>query len=158
MRGIDARLTFNSPLHVRRIENLANMAKSGPVCLQGPRQRRRCHLRFWRMRHDDRFVRPHGNIKRNAKFAAGIGPLPYYPMPGAPQNTVIGGASLWSCLARKTPSTRGGQFFAHLSKPMKPPEPPAHRLPAAHQGLVRADREEQLLQSRTPAPIGRSRR
>jgi sn-glycerol 3-phosphate transport system substrate-binding protein len=38
----------------------------------------------------------YGNIKRNAKFAAGISTLPYYPdVPGTPQNTVIGGASLW---------------------------------------------------------------
>mgnify|MGYP000101910966 CR=1 FL=1 len=27
--GLDTRLAFNSPLHVRHIENLANMAKSG---------------------------------------------------------------------------------------------------------------------------------
>ena len=28
MRGLDARLSFNTPLHVRHIENLANMAKT----------------------------------------------------------------------------------------------------------------------------------
>ena len=35
----------------------------------------------------------YASIKKNAKFAFGIAPLPYYPdVPGAPQNTVIGGA------------------------------------------------------------------
>jgi sn-glycerol 3-phosphate transport system substrate-binding protein len=36
----------------------------------------------------------YGNVTRNGKFAYGIGTLPYYPdVNGAPQNTVIGGAS-----------------------------------------------------------------
>ena len=33
--GLDARLTFNSPLHVRHIENLANMAKQGLFVYKG---------------------------------------------------------------------------------------------------------------------------
>src|SRR5881409_2478974 len=33
--GTDARLVFNSPLHVRHIENLANMAKSGLFVYKG---------------------------------------------------------------------------------------------------------------------------
>ena len=35
MRGMDARLNFNSPLHVRHIENLANMAKTGLFVYKG---------------------------------------------------------------------------------------------------------------------------
>ena len=38
-------------------------------------------------------------------------------MPGAPQNTVIGGASLWMMSGKKPAEYKGvGQFFAHLSK------------------------------------------
>jgi sn-glycerol 3-phosphate transport system substrate-binding protein len=61
----------------------------------------------------------YGNIKRNAKFAAGISTLPYYPdVAGAPQNTVIGGASLWVMAGKKPAEYKGvAQFFAHLSKP-----------------------------------------
>ena len=33
--GTDTRLAFNSPLHVRHIENLANMAKSGLFVYKG---------------------------------------------------------------------------------------------------------------------------
>ena len=60
-----------------------------------------------------------GNVKRNGKFAYGISTLPYYPdVPGAPQNTVIGGASLW-VMAGKKPETYKGvaAFFSYLSKP-----------------------------------------
>ena len=39
-------------------------------------------------------------------------------MPGAPQNTVIGGASLWVMNGKKPEVYKGvGQFFAYLSKP-----------------------------------------
>ena len=60
----------------------------------------------------------YGNIKRNAKFAAGISTLPYYPdVPGTPQNTVIGGASLWVMAGKKPAEYKGiAGFFNHLSK------------------------------------------
>ena len=117
MRGIDARLTFNTPLHVRHIENLANMSKQGLMVYKG-----RGNLA------DATFVSGecamitgssalYGNIKRNSKFAAGIGALPYYPdVAGAPQNTVIGGASLWVMSGKKAEDYKGvAQFFARLS-------------------------------------------
>ena len=117
MRGMDARLTFNTPLHVRHIENLANMSKQGLMVYKG-----RGNLA------DATFVSGecamftgssalYGNIKRNSKFAAGIGALPYYPdVPGAPQNTVIGGASLWVMSGKKAEDYKGvAQFLARLS-------------------------------------------
>ncbi len=49
----------------------------------------------------------YANIKRNAKFDFGISTIPYYPdAPGAPQNTIIGGASLWVMNGKKPTSTR----------------------------------------------------
>ena len=91
----------------------------------------------------------YGNVKRNAKFASGISTLPYYPdVPGAPQNTVIGGASLWVMSGKKPEEYKGvAAFFDYLSKPeVAVGQPQAHRLPAGHHPLVRADREERLLQ------------
>ena len=117
MRGMDARLTFNTPLHVRHIENLSNMAKSGLMVYKG-----RGNLA------DATFVSGecamvtgssalYGSVKRNAKFTGGIGALPYYPdVPGAPQNTVIGGASLWVMSGKKDAEYKGvAQFLARLS-------------------------------------------
>ena len=53
------------------------------------------------------------------KFAYGIGTLPYYPdVPGAPQNTIIGGASLWAMSGKKPAEYKGtAAFFNYLSQP-----------------------------------------
>ncbi len=116
--GTDARLAFNTPLHVRHFENLANMARQGLFVYKGRGNAA-----------DGTFVSGecamitgssalYGNIKRNAKFASGISTLPYYPdVPGAPQNTIIGGASLWVMAGKKPAEYKGvAQFFAYLSK------------------------------------------
>jgi sn-glycerol 3-phosphate transport system substrate-binding protein len=61
----------------------------------------------------------YGAVKRNAKFAGGIGALPYYPdVAGAPQNTVIGGASLWAMSGKKTDEYKAiAAFYKYLSDP-----------------------------------------
>ena len=58
-------------------------------------------------------------LAKNAKFAYGIAALPYYPdVPGAPQNTVIGGASLWVMSGKKPDEYKGvAAFFNYLSSP-----------------------------------------
>jgi sn-glycerol 3-phosphate transport system substrate-binding protein len=104
--GLDARMKINSPLHVRHIENLANMAKQGlfvykgrgnvpePTFISGECAMMTASSGFY------------GNVAKNAKFAFGLAPLPHYPdVPGAPQNTVIG--------EYKGVAT----FFNHLSSP-----------------------------------------
>ncbi|MDP2264540.1 MAG: sn-glycerol-3-phosphate ABC transporter substrate-binding protein UgpB [Hydrogenophaga sp.] len=119
MRGIDARLTFNTPLHVRHIENLANMAKTGLFVYKGRGNAADATFVSGECAMATGSSALYGNIKRNSKFAAGIGTLPYYPdVAGAPQNTVIGGASLWVMSGKKPEEYKGvAQFFAHLSKP-----------------------------------------
>jgi sn-glycerol 3-phosphate transport system substrate-binding protein len=119
MRGIDARLTFNTPLHVRHIENLANMAKTGLFVYKGRGNAADATFVSGECAMITGSSALYGNIKRNSKFASGIGTLPYYPdVPGAPQNTVIGGASLWVMSGKKSDDYKGvAQFFAHLSKP-----------------------------------------
>ena len=119
MRGIDARLTFNTPLHVRHIENLANMAKTGLFVYKGRGNAADATFVSGECAMTTGSSALYGNIKRNSKFASGIGTLPYYPdVAGAPQNTVIGGASLWVMSGKKADEYKGvAQFFAHLSKP-----------------------------------------
>ena len=61
----------------------------------------------------------YANIKANAKFDLGVAPLPYYPsVKGAPQNTIIGGATLW-VMTQKDPAVYKGiaRFFTFLSGP-----------------------------------------
>jgi len=119
MRGLDARLTFNSPLHVRHIENLANMAKTGLFAYKGRGNAADATFVSGECAMITATSALYGNIKRNSKFESGISTLPYYPdVQDAPQNTVIGGASLWVMSGKKADEYKGvAQFFAHLSKP-----------------------------------------
>jgi sn-glycerol 3-phosphate transport system substrate-binding protein len=115
--GQSARLAFNSPLHVRHIENLGNMAKGGLFIYKGRGNAADATFVSGECAMATGSSALYGNVKRNAKFAAGIGTLPYYPdVPGAPQNTVIGGASLWVMSGKKADEYKGvGQFFNYLS-------------------------------------------
>jgi sn-glycerol 3-phosphate transport system substrate-binding protein len=118
MRGMDARLNFNSPLHVRHVENLGNMVKNGLMVYKGRGNAADATFVSGECAMMTGSSALYGNIKRNSKFASGIAALPYYPdVNGAPQNTVIGGASLWVMSGKKDPDYKGvAQFFAHLSK------------------------------------------
>lgn len=115
--GNDARLAFNSPLHVRHIENLANMAKNGLFVYKGRNNAADATFVSGECAMATGSSALSGSVKRNSKFAAGIGTLPYYPdVPGAPQNTVIGGASLWVMAGKKPEEYKAvANFFNFLS-------------------------------------------
>ncbi len=117
--GTDARLSFNSPLHVRHIENLQNMTKQGLMSYSG--RRTEAEAKFWTGECGmiTSSSAAYAGIKRNAKFDFGIATLPYYPdVAGAPQNTLIGGASLWAMAGKKPAEYKGvAKFFEYLSKP-----------------------------------------
>jgi sn-glycerol 3-phosphate transport system substrate-binding protein len=117
--GLDTRLNITTPLHVRHIENLANMSKQGLFVYKGRNNAADATFVSGECAMSTGSSALYGAIKRNAKFASGISTLPYYPdVPGAPQNTVIGGASLWVMAGKKDDDYKGvAQFFAHLSKP-----------------------------------------
>lgn len=117
--GLDTRLAFNSPLHVRHIENLANMAKAGLFVYKGRGNAADATFVSGECAMATGSSALYGNVTRNGKFSYGIGTLPYYPdVLGAPQNTVIGGASLWVMNGKKTPDYKGvAAFFHYLSLP-----------------------------------------
>jgi sn-glycerol 3-phosphate transport system substrate-binding protein len=119
MQGADARMKVNSPLHVRHIENLANMAQQGLFVYKG-----RSNVPEASYISGECAMMPtstgfYGNVAKNAKFDWALTTLPYYPdVPGSPQNTVIGGASLWVMSGKKLEEYKGiAQFFSYLSKP-----------------------------------------
>ena len=106
--GLDTRLAFNTPLHVRHIENLANMAKQGLFVYKGRDNTADATFVSGECAMTTGSSALYGSVKRNAKFAGGISTLPYYPdVPGAPQNTVIGGASLWVMSGKKPAEYKG---------------------------------------------------
>jgi sn-glycerol 3-phosphate transport system substrate-binding protein len=115
--GTSSRLTFNSPLHVRHIENLANMAKQGLFVYRGRGNAADAPFYSGECAMATASSSTYASIKKNAKFDFGIAPLPYYPdVAGAPQNTVIGGASLWVMAGKKAPEYKGvAEFFNYLT-------------------------------------------
>jgi len=119
LAGMDARLQVGSPLHLRHIENLANMAKQGLFVYKGRGNvpeasfvSGECAM----ITTSSGFL---GNVRKNARFSYSVAPLPYYPdVPGAPQNTVIGGASLWAISGKKPAEYKGvAEFFKYISNP-----------------------------------------
>jgi sn-glycerol 3-phosphate transport system substrate-binding protein len=93
---------------VRHIENLANMAKSGLFVYKGRDNAADATFVSGECAMVTGSSALAGSVKRNSKFGYGIGTLPYYPdVPGAPQNTVIGGASLWIMAGKKPDEYKG---------------------------------------------------
>ena len=60
-----------------------------------------------------------GHLLREAKFAVGVSHLPYFDdVPGAPQNTAVGGAGLWVFGKKKVAEYRAvAHFLAFLARP-----------------------------------------
>lgn len=116
--GLDTRLAFNTPLHVRHIENLANMSKQGLFVYKGRGGAGDAPFISGECAMTTGSSAMYANVKRNAKFAFGAATLPYYPdVTGAPQNTIIGGASLWVMSGKKAEEYRAvAAFFSYLSK------------------------------------------
>ncbi|MBQ1763757.1 MAG: sn-glycerol-3-phosphate ABC transporter substrate-binding protein UgpB [Aquincola sp.] len=117
--GLDTRLAVNSPLHQRHIENLANMAKQGLFIYKGRSAIPEATFVAGECAMIATSSGFYGNVSKNAKFAYGLAPLPYYPdVEGAPQNTVIGGASLWVMSGKKAEEYKGiASFFNYISQP-----------------------------------------
>jgi len=103
---------------VRHIENLANLSRQGLFFYKGRAGAADATFVSGECAMYTGSSAAYGNIKRNAKFASGISTLPYYPdVPGSPQNTVIGGASLWVMAGKNPVEYKGvGAFFDYLSR------------------------------------------
>jgi sn-glycerol 3-phosphate transport system substrate-binding protein len=119
LSGLDARMKVNSDLHVRHIENLGNMAKTGLFVYKGRGNVPEASYISGECAMISTSSGFYGNVAKNAKFGYGLAALPYYPdVPGAPQNTVIGGASLWVMAGKKAEEYKGvAKFFSFISSP-----------------------------------------
>jgi sn-glycerol 3-phosphate transport system substrate-binding protein len=117
--GLDAVLTFNNPVLVRHIAQLAEWQKTKVFDYSGrgqsaePRfQKGECGIFLGSSA-------TRADIIANSKFEVGYGMLPYWPdVEGAPQNSMIGGGTLWVLRGRPSEEYKGvAQFFAFLSRP-----------------------------------------
>ena len=117
--GYKARLKVNSPLHVKHITTLAEAAKNGEFVYKGRGNVPEASFVAGECAMIQTSSGFYGNVSKNAKFAYALAPLPYYPdVAGAPQNTVIGGASLWVMAGKKAEEYKGvAKFFEFISTP-----------------------------------------
>ena len=117
--GLDTRLTFNGPLQLRHIENLANMSKQGLFVYKGRANAPDATFVSGECAMFTGSSGLYGGAKKNAKFEFAVSTLPYYPdVAGAPQNTIIGGASLWVMAGKKAETYKGvAALFNYLSSP-----------------------------------------
>jgi sn-glycerol 3-phosphate transport system substrate-binding protein len=117
--GPDAELAINNPVLTRHIETLAEWQKTkvfdygGRATRAEPMfQRGECGVFLGSSA-------TRADIRANSKFDVGYGMLPYWPdVKGAPQNSIIGGATLWVLSNRPATEYKGvAKFFAFLSRP-----------------------------------------
>ena len=118
LEGPEAELTINNPTVVRHIANLAEAQKDKSFDYGGRTtepQGKFISSGECGMLQDS--IGTYGAVKAGAKFPWGVTELPYYPdVPGAPQNTIIGGASLWVMGGKKPEEYTGvAKFFSYLS-------------------------------------------
>ncbi len=117
MDGFDTVLQFNSGLHLKHLEKLVELQKDKTYDYSG-----RTNAGEGRFTSGECpiFLTSSaffGNVKANAKFDFGNAPMPYYPeVAGAPQNSIIGGASLWMMGGKKPEEYKGiAKFLTFLT-------------------------------------------
>ncbi|KAF0228022.1 MAG: sn-glycerol 3-phosphate transport system substrate-binding [Beijerinckiaceae bacterium] len=115
--GFDTELKFNSPLHVKHLQNLVDLQKDKTFDYSG-----RTNTGEGRFTSGECPIMLtssgfYGNVKANAKFEWSNAAMPYYPdAAGAPQNSTLGGASLWVMGGKKAEEYKGvAKFFTFLS-------------------------------------------
>lgn len=116
--GFDTELEFNRPLQVRHLQNLIDLQKDKTYDYSG--RTNSAEGRFTSGECPIFLTSSgfYGNVKGNAKFDWAAAPMPYYPdVQGAPQNSIIGGASLWVMGGKKPEEYKGvAKFFSFLSE------------------------------------------
>ena len=119
MGGFDTQFTINSPLHVRHVAMLGEMAKKGQFTYAGRTNQGDAKFSSGECPLFTGSASAQAGIRKAAKFQWSAHFLPYHDdVKGAPQNSIIGGASLWVMGGKKPVDYKGvAKFFAYLSQP-----------------------------------------
>ncbi len=119
MAGADTQFQINSPLHIRHITMIGDMAKKGTFSYAGRTNQAEAKFYSGECAMMTSSSGAQANIRRNAKFAWSANFIPYHDdVKGAPQNSIIGGASLWVMGGKTNNAYKGiAKYFAFLSKP-----------------------------------------
>jgi sn-glycerol 3-phosphate transport system substrate-binding protein len=117
--GMDTEFKINSPAHVAHIDMLAGFAKNGWFTYSGKRNEAEARFFSGECAMLTSSSGAQANIRKNAKFDFSVNFLPYNDsIAGAPQNSIIGGATLWVMSGKKPAEYKGvAKFFSYLSSP-----------------------------------------
>jgi sn-glycerol 3-phosphate transport system substrate-binding protein len=117
--GLEAELSFNNPAMVRHIAQLAEWQATKVFDYSGRGQSAEPRFQKGECAIFIGSSATRADIQANSKFEVGYGMMPYWPdVAGAPQNSIIGGATLWVLRDRPRAEYTGvAKFFAFLSKP-----------------------------------------
>jgi sn-glycerol 3-phosphate transport system substrate-binding protein len=116
--GLDTHFVFNSPLHVKHIQKLADWQKEKIFVYGGRRNKGNALFSSEQVVMYTESSAGYAGFKKTCKFPFRTSMLPYWPdAAGAPQNTIIGGASLWVMQGHSAEEYKGvAAFFNYLSK------------------------------------------
>ena len=117
MGGFDTQFTINSPLHVRHVALLGELAKKGMFTYAGRTNQGDGKFASGECAMVTASAGAQATFRKNPKLDWSINFLPYYDdVKGAPQNSIIGGASLWVMGGKKPDEYKGvAKFFTFLS-------------------------------------------
>jgi len=115
--GLDTSFTVNSPLHVRHLTMLGDMAKKGMFTYAGRTNQGDAKFSSGECAMFSGSTGAQAGIRQAGKFDWSINFIPYHDdVAGAPQNSIIGGASVWVMGGKKPEEYKGvAKFMAFLS-------------------------------------------
>ena len=115
--GLDTELMLNGKPQVAHLSKMAEWAKDGKFIYTGRRNEGGANFRSGECALFTESSAGYAGISSEAKFDFEVRPLPYWnALAKAPQNTIIGGASLWVMSGHDNAAYKGaGEFLSFLS-------------------------------------------
>ncbi len=117
--GLDTELVFNNTLVKKHFQNMYDMSKDKVFIYGGRTNKANPLFTSGQVGMHFESIGGYGNMKANCKFDFGVARLPYYPeVKDAPQNSIIGGASLWVFDRKNKNELKAvAEFFSFISTP-----------------------------------------
>lgn len=115
--GLDTELAFNGPVQVQHVGAMGTWAQEGKFIYAGRRNEGGANFRAGSCALFTESSAGYAGISTEAEFEFGVRHLPYWDgVEGAPQNTIIGGASLWVLEGHSDEEYKGAaEYLSYLS-------------------------------------------
>lgn len=116
--GLDTELVFNNPTVLKHFETIYQLSLDKVFIYGGRENKANPLFSSGQVGMHFESIGGYANFKNTCKFDFGVARLPYYEGADLPQNSIIGGASLWVFNGRPKQEYKGiAKFFSFLSTP-----------------------------------------